>query len=161
MKKISLNGFMRTTIFCCFFLIYSIRGKAVDKPLIFPFPQQMQVTGDVFNMDESVSIIIPEHATKKDTYLANFLVRELSDKYGVALKIETLAVIPNDRKVILMGTSDNLLVKKYCEENNLKLSSGNPGAEGYLLQVKSNTIVIGGSDDQSAFYGLESFRQLI
>ena len=79
----------------------------------------------------------------------------------MALKIETLPDIPKDRKVVVMGTSNNLLVKKYCPENKLQLTAENPGAEGYILQVKSNAIVIGGSDDQGAFYGLQSLRQLI
>jgi len=152
---------MGATIFCCFFLICSMRGKAVDKPLIFPFPQQMQVTGDVFNMDESVSIIIPEHATEKDIFLANSLIRELSDKYGIALKTEIRTDIPQNRKVIIMGTTANLLIKKYYDNNNLKITKDNLNAEGYILQVKSNTIVIGGADDQGAFYGLQSLRQLI
>ena len=112
-------------------------------------------------MDETVSIILPQNAGKKDISLANFLVRELSDKYGVALKIETLADIPKNRKVVVMGTINNPLIKKYCTENKLELTAKNPGAEGYLLQVKTNTIVIGGSDDPGAFFGLQSLRQLI
>ena len=45
-----------------------------------------------------MSIIIPPNASKKDISLANFLVRELSDKYGVVLKIETLSDIPANKK---------------------------------------------------------------
>jgi hypothetical protein len=161
MKKISLNGFMRATIFCCIFLIYSMSGKAVENPLIFPIPQQMKVTGDAFNMDEGVSIIIPEHATEKDILLANFLGRELSSKYGIALKTERASDVPQNRKVIIMGTITNQLVKKYCDNNNLNITKDNLAAEGYILQVKNNTIIIGGSDDQGAFYGLQSLRQLI
>ena len=134
---------------------------AIDKPLIFPIPQQIEVINGNFILDETVSIIIPQHASEKDISLANFLVRELSDKYGVALKIETLADIPGNRKVVVMGTINNPLIKKYCKENKLELTAKNPGAEGYILQVNSKTIVIGGSDDPGAFFGLQSLRQLI
>ena len=109
-----------------------------ERPLIFPIPQHMEVNKDVFNLDETVTIVIPPNATGKDISLANFLVRELSDKYGMALKIETLSEIPKTGKVVVMGTSDNLLVKKYCRENNVQLSAKNPGAEGYILQVNTS-----------------------
>ena len=113
---------------------YSINAMATD-PLIFPIPQQMEVTDEIFLLDETVSIILPQNAREKDIALANFLVRELSEKYGVALKIETLADIPKNRKVVVMGTINNPLIKKYCTENKLVLSAKNPGHEGYLLQV--------------------------
>ena len=134
---------------------------AFEKPLIFPIPQHMDVSNEIFILNETVSIVIPQNASGKDISLANFLVRELSDKYGVALKIEKLADIPKNRKVVVMGAITNPLIKKYCEENKLELTAKNPGAEGYLLQVNSNTIFIGGSDDHGAFYGLQSLRQLI
>jgi hypothetical protein len=83
--------------------IPSLKAGTRD-PLIFPIPQQMQVINDVFKMDETVSIILPENAGSKDISLARFLVRELSDKYGIALKIEMHAIIPENRKVVVMGT---------------------------------------------------------
>jgi len=134
---------------------------AVERPLIFPIPQHTEVTNEHFILDESVSIIVPPNANKKDISLANFLVRELSDKYGLALKIETLADIPKNKKVVVMGTINNPLIKNYCKENKLELTAKNPGTEGYILQIDSNTIVIGGWDDAGAFSGLQSLRQLI
>ncbi len=134
---------------------------AVERPLIFPIPQHTEVTNEHFILDESVSIIVPPNANKKDISLANFLVRELSDKYGLALKIETLADIPKNKKVVVMGTINNPLIKNYCKENKLELTAKNPGTESYILQVNSNTIVIAGWDDAGAFFGLQSLRQLI
>jgi hypothetical protein len=52
-------------------------------------------------------------------------------------------------------------VSKYCKSNNLNISAKDPGPEGYLLNVTSDKIIIAGSDDQGAFYGLQSLRQLI
>ena len=83
---------------------------------IFPIPQQSEVTNEHFILDETVSIIIPTNASKRDISLANFLVGELSDKYGLALKIDTLADIPKNKRVVVIGTINNLLVKKYCKQ---------------------------------------------
>ncbi len=164
MKKIEskkLCQFIRVIIVHCSLCVCSNEAMAVERPLIFPIPQHTEVTNEHFILDESVSIIVPPNANKKDISLANFLVRELSDKYGLALKIETLADIPKNKKVVVMGTINNPLIKNYCKENKLELTAKNPGTEGYILQIDSNTIVIGGWDDAGAFSGLQSLRQLI
>ena len=147
-----------STILFCFLFIGSM--KAAD-PLIFPIPQQMEVVNGIFVMDETVSVILPQNANEKDISLARFLVRELSDKYSIALKIEILTDIPGNRKVVVMGTFENALIKKYCKNNNLGITKKDPGSEGYLLHVTGNKIIIAGSDDQGAFFGLQSLRQLI
>jgi hypothetical protein len=142
-------------------LIHISNIKASDKILIFPVPQQMQITAEVFIPDETMSVIVPEKMSSNDIFLARFLVRELSDKYGIAIQIESRNDIPEDRKVIVMGRFDNILVKRFCNENRLDVTDKNPGAEGYILQINSNKIIIAGSDDQGAFYGLQSLRQLL
>src|SRR4030042_6833190 len=126
---------------------YPARLLAVEKTLIFPIPQQMEVTNEWFILDESVSIVVPENSSERDIFLARFLVRELSDKYGLAIKIELLSDLPGDRKVVVMGTLDNILVRQYCISNNLDLNQKDPVPEGYVLQVSSNQIVIAGWDD--------------
>ncbi len=131
------------------------------KILIFPIPRQMELTDESFVLDESVSVVVPVKSSERDIFLARFLVRELSDKYGISIMIEPRKKIPADRKMVIMGTSDNPLIRKYCADNNLKLTGTDPGPEGYLLQVNSNKIIIAGCDDAGAFWGLQSLRQLI
>ena len=94
-------------LFCC------TRISAKENPLIFPIPQQLQLTNESFVLDESIIIAIPKNATEKDVALAKLLVKELSNKYGIALKIESTDQIPAERKVVLMGTLNNSLVKKW------------------------------------------------
>ncbi len=134
---------------------------AAERTLIFPIPQQMELTADHFTMDESVLILVPQNASDRDLFLARFLVREMSDKYGIALKIQSAGKIPEGTRAVIMGNTGNPLVKKYFLDAKQKLTGEDPGAEGYLLQVTHDRIVIGGSDDQGAFFGLQSLRQLI
>lgn len=164
MKKIKsaqLWRFALPAALFCFSLVSPVKIMAQERPLIFPIPQQQEILNDAFRMDETVAIIIPQKANEKDLSLARFLVRELSDKYGIALKIETRTDMPNDRKVVVMGSIENPLIKKYCADNRVEVTQKNPGAEGYILQVNSNSIVIAGSDDAGAFYGLQSLRQML
>jgi hypothetical protein len=146
----------------CLLILVSSNGlKAVELPLIFPIPQEMQITKDAFILDKDVSIIIPENATPKDLSLARSLVGELSARYAVTLKIEKSPVIPKDRKVIVMGAVSNPLIRKFCADNKIVIDAKNPGSEGYMLQVNNRMIVIGGWDDPGAFFGLQSLRQLV
>ena len=144
-----------------FLFTFSVETLAFDKPLIFPIPQEQQVTTQSFVLDETIMIATPKNAGEKDMTLARLLVKELSNKYGIALKIESIDVIPKGRKVVIMGTLANPLIKKYCTDNGIKITKDNPGKEGYILQVSNNLIVIAGSDDHGAFFGLQSLRQLI
>jgi hypothetical protein len=139
----------------------SIEVKAIEKPLIFPIPQQLQITNDIFIVDESVSIIIPENAGSHDINLARMLVRELSDKYGVAIKISVNNDLSGKGRKIIMGTLNNPLIRKYCIDNKLELNAKTPGPEGYLLRIDSDLAIIAGWDDQGAFFGLQSLRQLL
>ena len=134
---------------------------AIEKPLIFPIPQQLTVTKEAFMVDETVSILVPENASEADINLAKDLVRELSDKYGVAIKIKASAEIPKSGKCIIMGTLNNPLVRKYCSENKMELTDKKPGPEGYLLHAGNNLVVVAGWDDHGAFFGYQSVRQLL
>jgi hypothetical protein len=152
---------IKLAIISCILFLSSINVPAIEKTLIFPIPQQIQVTSDKFVLDEAMTIIVPPNTSKNDIFLARFLVRELSDKYGIALKIESRSDIPKDRRVVVMGRFDNPLVEGYCKANNLIISEKSPGTEGYQLQVTKNLIIVAGSDDAGAFFGLQSLRQLI
>jgi hypothetical protein len=149
------------SIICGTFIACSQKVIATEKPLIFPIPQQIQVTKDAFVVDEAISILVPENASEKDISLARVLVRELSDKYGVALKIKACSSMPMNGKAVLMGSVNNPLIRKYCIDHKLELTEKKPGSEGYILHVDNNLILIAGWDDPGAFFGLQSLRQLL
>ncbi len=155
------TGIIFLVIICASFAVYPSHVMAVEKTVIFPIPQQMELSDDPFTLDESVSIIVPAEASDRDLFLARFLVRELSDKYGIALKIESRDDIPEEGKVVVMGAMNNPLIKNYSKQYKLNITEKDPGPEGYFLSVNSDQIVIAGWDDPGAFYGLQSLRQLI
>jgi hypothetical protein len=164
MKEIASFKRLRLIVFMAifsFFFALSPEAMATEGSIIFPVPQQMQLTGDVYTLNETTTIIIPQNATRNDMFLAKFLVRELSDKYAIAVKIESRSDIPKDRNVVIMGKFNNPLIEQFCKENQIEITEKIPGSEGYILQVSSNRVIIAGSDDQGSFYGLQSLRQLI
>ncbi len=142
-------------------LIPFFNASAAEKPLVFPIPQEMQLTNDSFILDESIAIVVPPGTSSNDIFLARFLVKELSDRYGIAIRIENSLQIPSGKKVVVMGRFDNPLVASFCREENMMVDEKNPGKEGYTLLVTPDKVLIAGSDDAGAFYGLQSLRQLI
>jgi hypothetical protein len=163
MNNEGFNRIIRTVILslCTCFLISFPAYPETEKPLIFPIPQEMQLTSESFRVDDSVSVIVPSEANENDMFLARFLVRELSDKYSIAVKIEKSSVIPSGKRVIIMGSSRNRLIKEFCKTEDISLDSKRPGAEGYYLHVGGDRIIVAGFDDAGAFYGLQSLRQLL
>ena len=129
--------------------------------LIYPEPQQISVPGGRFDLDEKVSVVIPQAASDRDLSLARFLVAELSDRYGLALQTERVTAVPASGHVILMGSVENPLIREYCTQQNLTVSRESPGPDGYVLHVGERVVLVAGSDDQGAFYGVQSLRQLV
>ena len=129
-------------------------ASAAERPLIFPQPQKMTVSGTNLALDERVPILIPANARPADLALARALVAELSDRYGLALRMERVSALPKG-PFILMGTAANPLVRQY------RAASPPSKAEAYILRTSAQAAVVAGHDDAGAFYGMQSLRQLI
>ncbi|GAH64366.1 unnamed protein product, partial [marine sediment metagenome] len=128
---------------------------------IFPIPQKMELLPQNFLLDEQSFIAIPARPSSHDVFLSGFLRAELSDRYGFAIKTKSVSQIEQDKKVILMGTINNALVEAACRANHIDVNDIKQHPESYVLRADSNGVLIAGSDESGAFYGLQSLRQLI
>ncbi len=128
---------------------------------IFPRPHEITETHRHFLLNEETTIILPGAASQHDLRLARFLVEELSDRYGVQPRVRHENTLPDGNRFILMGSISNPLVREYCRRHRPDVSATNPGPEGYFLHVDDGAVVVAGSDERGAFYGLQSLRQLI
>ena len=128
---------------------------------IFPEPREITSSGSAFALDDRVIIAVPASASEQDLFLARTLADELGDRFGLHLKTERVASLVGQRRRILVGSIANPLVAAYCAGHGLKVSGRDPGPEGYILRTDANLLVVAGSDDRGAFYGLQSLRQLV
>ena len=128
---------------------------------IFPEPRETTYSGSAFALDDRVTIAVPEFPSEQDLFLAKTLADELGDRFGLHLKTERVANVDPQRRVIVLGSVSNPLVAAYCAGHALKVSSSDPGPEGYILRSEANLVLVAGSDDRGAFYGLQSLRQLV
>jgi glycosyl hydrolase family 20 len=138
-----------------------LHSSAFCQARIYPEPQQIEILETNFPLDDRAVVVLPVKASENDLFLARFFVAELADRYGLALNTEHLTKLPAARRVILMGSISNPLVKAYCLQHKVDVTDRQPGPEGYFLQVNENLVLIAGSDDAGAFYGLQSLRQLV
>jgi len=128
---------------------------------IFPEPQEMHLSEGYFILDSKAAALLPNNPTATDVLLARFLVEELSDQYDLQLGTQRTDVLPESGRFILVGSIQNPLVKEQCTRWNLDVGAKTPGSEGYLLRVDERAVLIAGSHDRGAFYGLQSFRQMV
>ena len=157
-----VRRFIMVLVAAYFFMSNNTGICGQEKTLIFPIPQELEKNGERFVLNEEVLILIPQHATESDLILARFLVREFSDKYGIALNIKHVSNIPDDDgRYIIMGVIDNPLVNSYCKQKGIEITRESPGKEGYVLEVNKNKAIVAGWDESGAFYGLQSLRQLV
>jgi hypothetical protein len=136
-------------------------GRQPIQSLIFPKPQEVSSSGSDFTLDDQVCIVVPSNPSEQDLFLATSLINELSDRFGLRLKIKRVANLSANERGILMGSKQNSLVRQYCSDMNLTASVQGLIPEGYILRTNKNIVLIAGSDDRGAFYGLQSLRQLI
>jgi Glycosyl hydrolase family 20, domain 2/Glycosyl hydrolase family 20, catalytic domain len=129
--------------------------------LIFPKPQEISASGSDFVLDSQVRVVVPPDASEQDLLLAGLLVNELGDGYGLHLKIERVTKWNAGRRVILMGSINSPLVRQCCTEKHLTTTTHSLRPEGYILRTNENLVLVVGSDDRGAFYGLQSLRQLL
>ena len=130
------------------------------RPWIFPAPREMVEPGGDFILDDRVTIAIPSYPSPEDLFLAGMLADDLGAHFGVHLKTERVETLDPHRRAILIGSIANPLVREYCAGHGLVVNPREPGPEGYLLRTDGNVVLVAGSDERGAFYGLQSLRQL-
>jgi hypothetical protein len=140
-----------------------ISGFAIsgEIPSIFPIPLEIQLRAGRFDIDKSAFIMIHEGGDDTERFLAKLLAQEFVDKYRQPINILTKSQIARDDKFILLGTTEDPLVKSFCETNGLMPALQGLGDEGYVLTVSEKSVVVAANSKKGALYGLESLRQIM
>jgi hypothetical protein len=146
-------------IFCGIGLALSCSAAISDRSPIFPRPHELEILDGGFPLTGQSVIAVPGGASESDLLLARFLAEELSDRWGVAIAVQHMATLPANQRAIVMGSMANPLVKAYCARQGVEPVRDK--AAGYILRITSTVALVAGADDEGAFYGLQSLRQLI
>lgn len=141
----------------------AVSATVPDAPLqslIFPQPRELSASDSHFQVDEQTRIAVPSAASEQDLLLARFLAHELGDRFDCHPWIERADRLDNGARVIVLGSLENSLVQQGCARMGVDRKDM-PGPEGYVLRAGSNLLLVAGSDDRGAFWGLQSLRQLL
>ncbi len=131
------------------------------RPLIFPFPLDIQVYEGNFIIDSNTFILIPQEPSGQDRFLAGLISNEFADKYELPVLISSKPSLSGKERFILIGDITNPLIKSYCDKKRLSGELKTLGEEGYILSVTSTDIVVASNTSKGALCGLGSLRQLI
>jgi hypothetical protein len=129
--------------------------------VIFPKPQEISSLGGNFILDGQVRIVVPPNPSQDDLFLVRSLANELGDRFDLHLQIEPTPSIQAGARVILVGSMQNPLIRQYWSRTGTSGDQQIPGPEGYILRTDNNVVLVAGSDNRGAFYGLQSLRQLV
>lgn len=156
------RGFMKIfTLIVILIVLSSGSLLKAEEPLIFPFPAEFRINQGLFTLDNSTIIALPVKASSSDSFLAELMSAEFSDKYEFPVLINRKSVIGANEKYILIGDISNPLIAKYCKDNGLAAGLKTLGPEGYILDIKGNSAVVAANTKNGALFGLESLRQVI
>ncbi len=142
-------------------LVIAFEAAGFEKPVIFPIPLKVEITGGNIILNNKTLIVVPEDRSEANLLITELLLAEFGNKFRIPISIIKTNELPNNQKIILIGTLDNPLVKTYCEKNSLTKKVKELGEEGYVLLVNDNGIVVAAKTDKGALYGFQSFRQLL
>ncbi len=125
---------------------------------IVPTPQQSETVKGTFQITPETAIVLGSAAMKDEKFAANDLRDALKEIYGFEVKITEQD--PGGKQRIVLGKPDtNPLVRglmdKYGLSFNDKLS-----AEGYVLGIGDDGIVIATPNEPGLLYGTMSLRQM-
>ena len=139
----------------------TVCAAAAVQPAVYPVPREMTVSADRFRLDDRAAIAVPVRASAADLALARALANELTDRYGLVVPIRRADTPQAAGRAIVMGSVANPLVRAACARQGVAVTAQSPGPSGYVLHADGNLVLVAGSDDTGAFYGMQSLRQLI
>jgi len=123
---------------------------------VIPQPRQMNVNANKFSLSAGAGIVLADSHSEDDRFAAHDFIDDLKATASVTLK-------PNKargRHSILIGTIDLAPVQAALKRAGLD-APADLDAEGYLLSVTANDVVVAGKTATGVFYGLQTLKQLV
>ncbi len=120
---------------------------------IIPEPQHLELSSKSYTLNTSavLNLVQPTQALEN---LANIFQKELAQKWQVNLSVISSPNLLNSQiNVSLLDEQSSLLLANLGIEPVTE-------PEGYVLHIDEGITIVG-SDEQGAFYGLQSLRQLL
>jgi hypothetical protein len=157
---------VRTHLVVLMTLILSLTAVAAAETVVYPVPEQMELTREKFVLSEATVIVVPPGLTECDRAPAELIQARLADEFNMSLPIVERSELTASGWIAVGSIGANELVRRACVERGWEIDPGqadgaSPGPEGYRLQVSAKNCLIAGSDRRGSLYGAATIFELI
>ncbi|MGD0214100.1 MAG: beta-N-acetylhexosaminidase [Terriglobales bacterium] len=141
---------------------YAQVSDAVRALKILPAPKEARQFEGRFVIKPSTSILV---SNDEDRTAAEMLQREIRDRSGMKLPIETASSAPKTTGHISLGRLTDRGLQSYLESQGVKAvdGTGNPDLDkqAYVIRVTPSGMLVAANGAQGLFYGVQTLRQLL
>ncbi len=137
------------------FLLVDAQQQPAPIQLI-PQPRQLTTKPDTFKLSRSTRLVLADPRSADDRFAAEDFADDLKTTAGVVVKTSNSRA----RKSILIGALETKAVQDGL--NRLGFTPpANLDAEGYVLLISADDVVVAGKTSAGVFYGLQTLKQLV
>lgn len=137
--------------------------RATSTPLVIPQPQRMHCESGKFKLTNNCVIVIRPDASYGEQFVAEQLMKDIRERFGVELTIIATEAPPKGKRWIAIAKVDGHPPDNPVIDAQLWMALGDErtNPEAYILRTTPNAVAIFGVSARGAFYGAQTLRQMI
>src|SRR6202140_5425165 len=160
MKITSIRITKWLTLACILCLTLASSAQVDDAVRILkllPAPKEVRMADGKLVIKPSTAILI---SNPEDRTAAEMLQKEIFDRSGVKLSIESVTAAPKTTGHISLGRLADRGLRSYLESQGVK-AGDELGNQGYVIRSTESGVLVAGRTAQGLFYGVQTLRQLL
>src|SRR3984893_1127835 len=156
--KITSMNIKRLISFACLSLaVHAQANDAIRALKILPAPKEVRIAQGWIVIKPSTTILI---SNPEDRTAAESLQKEIHDRTGMKLSIESVTAAPKTTGHISLGRLTDRGLRSYLESQGVKVGD-DLGSQGYVIRATDSGVLVAGPTAQGLFYGVQTLRQLL
>jgi hexosaminidase len=132
-------------------------SNAVNALKLLPSPKEIRMADGRLVIKPSTAILISDG---EDRTAAETLQKEIHERTGMKLSIESVTAAPKTAGHISLGRLTDRGLRSYLESQGVKVGD-ELGDQGYVIRVTDSGVLVAGRTAQGLFYGVQTLRQLL
>ena len=124
---------------------------------VLPAPKEVRIAEGRMAIKASTTILI---SNSVDRTAAETLQKEIQDRTGMKLTIESVSAAPKTAGHISLGRLTDRGLRSYLESQGVK-TGDELGSQGYVILSTGAGVLVAGRAAQGLFYGVQTLRQLL
>jgi len=142
---------------CLSLAVHAQANDAIRALKILPAPKEVRSAEGRIVIKPSTTILI---SNPEDRTAAESLQKEIHDRTGMKLSIESVTAAPKTTLHISLGRLTDRGLRSYLESQGVKVGD-DLGSQGYVIRATDSGVLVAGPTAQGLFYGVQTLRQLL